>query len=56
MHRRRILAQHDADGNGRLDRTEIAALREDISERVDAPIGSRFGRLVRMVRHYSSAA
>lgn len=49
--RERIRRAYDANGDGRLDPAELAALREDLSERVESRLGLRFGRLLPFVRH-----
>ena len=50
--RARVLANYDANGNGRLDPTELAALSGDIGERVDHRLPDGFaGRVVRRARH-----
>jgi Ca2+-binding EF-hand superfamily protein len=49
--RARILAAYDTNGNGRLDPDELAALREDLGDRVQGRLGFRLGRVARFLRH-----
>jgi Ca2+-binding EF-hand superfamily protein len=51
--RRRILSAYDANHNGRLDPTEVEALRADLGDRVPSRMGPMFGRMMHFVRHHA---
>jgi Ca2+-binding EF-hand superfamily protein len=49
--RARIVAAYDTNRNGRLDPDELAALRQDLGDRVQGQLGFRLGRVARLLRH-----